>query len=258
MLRPSHENYKSARTEDFRVSALPTIPLIEELATSTIPPGSNIIVEYEPSSQWFPASITIAAGWLKQNGKVSYTALAQAPAKVRDAIGRFGIDCARLETGPQDNEPLRIWDYYTAALSVKSNEKLQQTTLKVSDISIHFIKEQFSRRPTPDRLLVVDDYSSYSRFNEEKSWVEFLLTRDFPFTSAVQSRNIGGLMKGMHGGWVYNRLEAAADGIVDFKLEEEGKSTRDLVRIRSMRNVHFDREWHELKIEDNFEVALEK
>jgi KaiC/GvpD/RAD55 family RecA-like ATPase len=62
----------------------------------------------------------------------------------------------------------------------------------------------------------------------------------------------------MHGGWVYNRLEAAADGIVDFKLEEEGKSTRDLVRIRSMRNVHFDREWHELKIEDNFEVALEK
>ena len=237
---------------------MPRIPLIEDLTTSTIPPGSNIIVEYDPSSQWFPALITIAAGWLKQNGKVSYTALGQAPAKVRDAIGRLGIDCAKLETGPQDDEPLRIWDYYTAALGVKSNEKLQQATLKVADISIHFIKEQFSRRLDPDRLLVVDDWSSYSRFNEEKSWVEFLLTRDFPFTSTVQSRNIGGLIKGMHNGWVYNRLETAADGIVDFKFEEDGKTTRDLMRIRSLRNVGYDREWHELKIGENFEVTLAK
>ena len=42
------------------------------------------------------------------------------------------------------------------------------------------------------------------------------------------------------------------------KVEEEGQSTRDLIRIRSMRNVHFDREWHELKIGHNFEITLEK
>jgi KaiC/GvpD/RAD55 family RecA-like ATPase len=53
-------------------------------------------------------------------------------------------------------------------------------------------------------------------------------------------------------------MEAAVDGIIDFKLEEEGKRTRDLMRIRSMRNVHFDREWHELKIGDNFEVTLDQ
>ena len=55
-----------------------------------------------------------------------------------------------------------------------------------------------------------------------------------------------------------NRLEAAADGIIDFKVEEEGRSLRDMMRIRTMRSVHFDREWHELKIGDNFEVTLEK
>jgi len=31
-----------------------------------------------------------------------------------------------------------------------------------------------------------------------------------------------------------------------------------LMRIRNMRNAHFDREWHELKIGENFEVTLEK
>ena len=237
---------------------MPRIPLIEDLTTSTIPLGSNIIVEYEPTSQWYAASITIAAGWLKQNGKVSYNTLAQTPARVRDALSRLGVDCAKLETGPEDHEPLRIWDYYTASLGVKSNEKLQQPTLKVAEISIHFIKEQFTRTPDSDRLLLVDDWSSYSRFNDEKSWVEFLLTRDFALASAIQSYNIGGLMKGMHSGWVYNRLEAAADGVLDIKVEEEGRAIRDMIRIRSMRNVHFDREWHELTVRENFEVTLEK
>jgi len=106
--------------------------------------------------------------------------------------------------------------------------------------------------------MVVDDYSTYSRFNEEKTWVEFLLTRDFPQSSIIQSTNIGGLVKGIHSGWVYNRLEAAADGIVDIKTEEEGRTINDMIRIRSFRNVHCDREWHRLNVRENFEVSLEK
>jgi KaiC/GvpD/RAD55 family RecA-like ATPase len=232
--------------------------LIEDLTSSTIPPGSNIIVEYEPASQWYAASITIAAGWLKQSGKVSYNTLAQPPAEVRDALYRLGIDCAKLETGRQDYEPLRIWDFFTSTLGLKPNEKLQMPSLKVADVSIDFLQQQFKREPEPDRLILVDDWSSYARFNEEKSWVEFLLTRDFPHSSMTKSNNVGGLMKGMHSGWVYNRLEASADGIVDFRLEEEGKTIRDMMRIRNFREVHFDREWHELKIGDNFEVTLER
>jgi KaiC/GvpD/RAD55 family RecA-like ATPase len=56
----------------------------------------------------------------------------------------------------------------------------------------------------------------------------------------------------------YRSMEAAVDVFIDFKLEEEGKSTSDLIRIRNMRNVHFDREWYELKTGDNFEVTLGK
>jgi len=141
---------------------------------------------------------------------------------------------------------------------VKSDEKLRMESLKISDISIHFITQQFKREVETGKLVLVDDWSSYARFNEEKTWVEFLLTRDFALTSRQAFHNIGGLMKGMHSGSVYNRLEASADGIVDIKVEEEGNTIRDMIRIRNLRNVHYDREWHELKLGENFEVRLEK
>jgi KaiC/GvpD/RAD55 family RecA-like ATPase len=53
-------------------------------------------------------------------------------------------------------------------------------------------------------------------------------------------------------------LEDAADGVIDFKLEDVDEETRDAFRIRSMRNVAFDRRWHVLKIGENLEVSVEK
>jgi KaiC/GvpD/RAD55 family RecA-like ATPase len=52
-------------------------------------------------------------------------------------------------------------------------------------------------------------------------------------------------------------LEAAVDGIIDFKLEEVGEETINLMRLRSMRNVGFDSRWHRLRVKENFEVTLE-
>jgi KaiC/GvpD/RAD55 family RecA-like ATPase len=68
---------------------------------------------------------------------------------------------------------------------------------------------------------------------------------------------ISGLLRGVLSDWAQKRLEGAADGIIDFKVEEAGNVTRDLIRIRSMRGVGFDREWHEFKISENLEVSLQ-
>ena len=237
-----------------------TIPLIEELTKGPVPPGSNLLVEFEPTSQWYNASITIAAGFLKQNGKVSYTTWIQPPARLRSALNRLGIDCARLETGPQQNELLRIWDYYTPTLGQKSNEKLNVSSLKVPDLSIFFSRDSTGMRgPTiPDRLRMDDNHSVLARFNEEKSWVEFVITRVLPIASLRETTLISGFMKGVHSEWAISQLEGACDGVIDFKLEEDSKITRDLMRIRSMRDVGYDREWHELKIGENAEIRLEK
>jgi KaiC/GvpD/RAD55 family RecA-like ATPase len=71
-------------------------------------------------------------------------------------------------------------------------------------------------------------------------------------------RSLSALTRGLHGEWVYKKLEAEADGVIDFKLDEAADPPKNLIRIRSLRDVGFDGRWHPLKINENFEVAIEK
>jgi KaiC/GvpD/RAD55 family RecA-like ATPase len=153
----------------------------------------------------------------------------------------------------------RFWvsDLYSASVGRKSKEKFFPESLKVADMSLWIAKEAMADSPAPEFLVISDNGSVLDRFNEEKNWVELYLTRPIPMGKSRQLTQLIGLMSGVHNNWAYKELEASVDGIVDFKLEEEGKNTRDLIRIRNMRNVQFDREWHALKIGKNFEVTLE-
>jgi KaiC/GvpD/RAD55 family RecA-like ATPase len=111
--------------------------------------------------------------------------------------------------------------------------------------------------PLSDTLRIVDSVSFLARFNDEKSWVEFLLTRAFPTDTRRKLTTLRGMTTGVHSEWAYRQLEAAADGIVDFKLSEAGEQPTTLVRIRSMRSVGFDGRWRQLKVEDNMRATLE-
>jgi len=57
-------------------------------------------------------------------------------------------------------------------------------------------------------------------------------------------------MNGVHSEWVYKRFESVSDGIIDFKLEERDGRTRSVMRIRNMRNVGFDSQWHSLLVDN--------
>jgi KaiC/GvpD/RAD55 family RecA-like ATPase len=104
----------------------------------------------------------------------------------------------------------------------------------------------------------MDNASVQARFNDEKAWIEFALTRAIPSSYSRKSTSIDGVLRGAHSEWAYRQLEAAYDGVIDFKLEEDGESTRDLIRIRSMRDAMYDRNWHELKIGKSFEVSIRR
>ena len=229
---------------------MPTIPLIEQLTRGSVPPGSNILVEYDPASQWYNASVTIAAGWLGTGGGVSYSAWAQSPESIRARLRRLGIKTEEFEA----NDRLRIWDGYTLTLGRKSVEKLHFKSVKVADLSIGFLS---SPGRYVDRIRVVDDWSTYARFNEDKNWVEFMLARAIPAGPLWQSTAIAGLMNGVHSEWIYRRLEGACDAVIDFKLREEGKAATNILRIRSMKDQHFDPEWHSIRVAENFQITLE-
>ena len=232
---------------------MPTIPLIEDLTTGPIPHSSFLLVEFTGASQWYSASFTISAGWLKTGGPLGYNSLAHPPDDVRAKLNKLGLNCEQLES----ENKLYITDLYTATLGQKSKEKFASYSLKVADLSIEFSRNIMRGPPEPDTLAIVDNGSTLARFNDEKSWVEFILTRIIPSAKILKNIGIAGIIREIHSAWVYEQLEAAADGIIDFKVEE-GKTLRDVMRIRSMRNVPYDREWCELKIGQNFEVTLAK
>jgi len=84
------------------------------------------------------------------------------------------------------------------------------------------------------------------------------LTRMVPMARPRQITQLLPFMSGIHSTWAYKQLEAAVEGIVDFKLEETTNPAQNLIRIRNLRNVGFDGKWHQLNIAENFEFTIEK
>jgi KaiC/GvpD/RAD55 family RecA-like ATPase len=238
---------------------MPRIPLIDDLTIGQIPPGSNILVEFDPASQWYNASLTIAAGWLRGGGSVSYYVYTRPPANVRARLTSLGLDVQQLE----EEEKLGIHDWYTATLGQVSREKNAVDSLKVADLSIAYAKIVIRREGEYAKvqsgfLIIEENFSVLDRFNEEKSWVEFYLTRRLPTAPLQKTICLRALAKGIHSDRVYKTLEAATDGVIDFKVEEVAGESRSFIGIRSMVNVGFDSRWYPLKLGENFEVALEK
>jgi len=234
---------------------LPRIPLIAELTIGAIPPGSNILVEYDPASQWYNASLSIVAGWLRSEGKVTYNAASQSPTRVRSQLNRMGFDPENLERSNR----LRIRDWFSAAHGMKSTERFRIESLKVADLSLTLSPYMRTENlgPQPDRLVVFDDLTCLGRFNDEKLWLELELTRDFPVMKQYQFTGLTGIMSGVQSDSFYKRLEADVDGVIDFRIEDRGGEVVNLVRVRSMRDVRFDPRWHPLRLNENFEVTLD-
>jgi len=207
-----------------RVPTVPRIPLIEDLTTGSVPAGSVLLVEFAGASQWYNASVTIAAGWLKQGGKVSYNAAAQSPDDVRSVLNRLGVNFEEYEK----EDRLRIWDFYTASLGKKSNEKYAYGSLKVADLSLRIAKEDMLEAPQPEWLRVIDNSSTWYRFNDEKAMMEVELTRFIPSFKLRKSTALRAIMRDVHSNWVIQQLE----GVIDFIVREEyvlvirGKSSK--------------------------------
>ena len=233
---------------------MPKIPLIEALTEGSIPSGSNILVEFDPASQWLNASLTIAAGWVKDGGSVSYITHSQSPDEIRSHLRKLGLSVEELER----TDRLWITDLYSASIGQKSKERFGVDSLKVADLSIYIGREAMADAPAPEFLVIAENCSVLDRFNPEKNWVELYLTRPIPMSKPRQITQLMGFMSGIHSAWAYKQLEAAVEGIVDFKVEDMNGERRTLIGIRNMRNVRFDSRWHLLKIGENFEVTLEK
>ena len=233
---------------------MPHVPLIEPLIRGPIPSGSNVLVEFDPASRWLDTSLAMAAGWLKNGGRISYLAEGQPPDYVRTRLKALNVDVDGLEKRDQ----FWLTDLYTASIiGQKSKEKFHVDSLKVGDMAIWMGKEVLHEPRAPDFLVIADNISVLDRFNEEKNWIELILSRVYPMGKNRLLTQISGILGGAHSQWAYKQLEAASDCIIDFRLDETGPEARDVIRIRSMRNTIFDRKWHALRTLPNGDLELE-
>jgi len=212
------------------------------------------MVEFDPASQWYAASMTITAGWLKAGGAVTYNVNAQPPDSIRMQLRRLGVDVEALEK----DERLVIFDGYTMTLGRRSTEKYAAQSLKAADLSIIYSREVMQAGPVPELLQIVDNVSTLARFNEERAWVEFILTRGIPSAYLTKSTTLAGITLGVHPDSVYKQLEVAADGVIDLKLDAESDPPRNLIRIRSLRNMRFDGRWRELTLGEDYNITLKQ
>lgn len=233
---------------------LPRIALIEDLLSGPVPPGSNFLVEFDPSSQWYNAVLTITAGWLNTRGKVTYLLSSRAPDDIRAQLTRLRIDVP----GAEASDTLRIWDAYSKTLGLQSREKYKIESMNVADLRIWASKEFMHQPPSPDLMYITENSSVAARYNDEKSWIEYTLTRVLPAASMTKATNVRGITVGVHSDSAYKQLEAANDGVIDLKVEEREGELHNFIRIRKMLNAKFDSRWHKLKVNDNFEITLEK
>ena len=231
---------------------MPQLALIERFLTDPLPTGLNILVEFDSKSQWYAASLTIAAEWLKTGGEVFYNSAVQPPELTRSSLNKLGVTVDSLE----QEDKLRIYDMYTQTLGQKSNEKFT-APLKLNELSIDFSQRVFRAGTAPERLRIWDNLSVFARFNDEDRWVEFELTRRLPLSKIQKSTLILAIMRGLHSDRTYKQLEAAADGVIDFRFDETGDRTRNLMRISSFRQVHFDSRWREVQFTNNYEAVIQ-
>ena len=73
------------------------LPILGEMAPGGLTYGKNYLVEFDPHSLWYEASLTIAADSARHGTRTDYHTFAHIPGDVKEALRRLGVNEKRLE-----------------------------------------------------------------------------------------------------------------------------------------------------------------
>ena len=251
---------------------LVSIPLLAGLIPDGVKPGTLFLVEFDPDSQWLAVAATIAAGYLRAGGRVSYVALLRPPETVRENLVALGVDIsAAAEEGR-----FVVDDYYSATLTggrldgggsslfERIEGGMRARSLKVADLSVEYLKDTkrgfeasdvFESWP-PGALTIAESQSQVLRFNEEKPYLEWTISRMHPNLRRVKRVFFNGVVRDIHTESLYKRLESDFDGVIELRVMERDQEWKNLFCIRSLKGQPHDARWHEIQIKQNGEATL--
>ncbi len=253
-----------------------SVPILAQLIPGGIRPGTLFVVEFDPESQWYAVAATIAANFLKTNGRVGYAAFTRPPEEVKRVLSSLGVDLASVAREGR----LTVDDWYSASLTGGRLEStgsgqtgffegiegggVRALSLKVTDLSIewHSWKKSgpkpydVSETWPPGALGIGESVSEILRFNDENAFLEWVINRTNPNDRRAQRIALYGYVRGIHSELLYKRIEAAFDGVIDIRVMEEARTAKNFLRVRSLKGQPHDSSWHEIEIKPNGEAVL--
>jgi len=244
------------------------LPVLGALIPDGISPASSLLVEFDPEGQWFAVSRTIVALAVKNGLRVAYAATARSREDTIASLTKLGIDVDAAErTGL-----LRIDDQYTSTLKldkgnpdfVPVDDKYYRIgSPKIADWSIDQLKslkgapsELSKWREQSGALAMIDSFSPYLRFNEEKVFLEWMETRNLPLHRKLGRLPITAFSHGLHSEHFYKSLEGMFDGLIEVRVVEQDNEIKNTLRIRNLKGQPHDSRWHEIQIKSNGEATL--
>ncbi len=102
----------------------------------------------------------------------------------------------------------------------------------------------------------MESMSQTLRFNEEKPYLEYLISRFIPNERRAKRIDLAGVLRGVHTESFYKQLEGAVDGVIDLRVMERDEEAKNFLRIRSLKGQPHDARWHEIQIKPNSEAVL--
>jgi KaiC/GvpD/RAD55 family RecA-like ATPase len=237
------------------------LPILSALIPGGVNYGKLLLVEFEPHSVWYEASLTIAGQALESGVRTEYHTFRHTPKEVRDILMRSGVDIDRFE----DSGAFRVIDSYTAQTGLSEPETtgndwyaMISKTLKVSDWSITTAQRIRKGIPKEEkRWLHIDDNTSVlNRYNSENAIIDYWRTRGIPETRAEEAVVLHSLLTGVASDVFYRQFESLCDGIIDFRSEERGDQIEHLVRVRLVRGRTCDSRWRRLRVLEDSRVAF--
>ena len=220
------------------------IPILSEIIPDELKAGTLFLVEFDPESEWLAIATTMTAGYLHAGGRAAYIAELRSPETVRENLFALGVDVSVM------SKEGRFWmvDRYSATLTGGRLEGegssvfepmdggIRFRSLKLSDLSIQWLKEKKQGHEPwdvvdtwpPGALAIGESISQLLRFNEEKPYLEWAISRVNPNIRRAKRILFVGYVRDIHSESFYKRLESDADGVIDLRVmerDEEAKNT---------------------------------
>ena len=236
------------------------LEILGELAPGAFHYGMTCLVEYEPHSLWYEASLTITAEALRHAVKTEYHVFQHTPNEVRSALKEMGVDLERYER----KGSFRIVDTYTPTTPLKGPAEGRADPLlsgKTPDASgwAEAIRAMMKRgfEEEEKRWHHVDDNEAVLlQFSDEDYIVNGYRTTFVPMTKARELLALHALVTGVTSDSFYRKREALSDAVIDIKAVEEGGKLEHYIRLRALRGTKFDSSWRRIELFEKNRVRL--